>query len=556
MNAMTSTALSGDTMAFTEAERRWNELKGARSQHEALWRDIATLMRPQRGGFGQDNPKDRQLERPLSSAPIHAQSSFSAGLYGTLTNPANKWFGFETNDEDVNKWHAGKMWLDTCSRIVLGSFMPAVSPFYTAATQVFSDLASFGNAAQYDELVTSEKKILDVTLSLSEVVYDIDGFGRVCEVVRRFRLTASKALSMFQKTGDALPAKLTEMAQKGDIAEVVFYHHVMKNDAWRKGMLGVKGKAWMSRYSCEMEGATVRLAGYDEMPFFAPRWEVETGQTYGLGPGFVALSSAKAHNRMDDATLRAAQRAADPTILAPDRGDWPLEGRIRPGSVIYGAVDTQGRAMLRPMDLTTGAFNLTLQEKQAKLGEIKDAFHYTLMQLSGRSGMTATEVMTIQEERQRLWAPHQGRVQEEFLVLKIMRRFALLWRAGQIPPPPPELAGLELRVTYLSAAAAAQRSTEGNAALRVLEDIAPLMQIKPRLGDRIDEDALLEVLGDARGAPAKIFRSREDADKLGEARAQAEQQAQAMQMAQAGAGAMKDMAGAAGAMQAAEGGAV
>lgn len=555
MNAMTGNALMGDTTAYSQAERRWNELKAARSQHEALWRDIAVLMRPQRGGFGLDNPKDRQLERPLSSAPIHAQSSFAAGLYGTLTNPANKWFGFETNDEDVNTWHTGKLWLDTVSRIVLGSFMPAVSPFYTATTQVFSDLASFGNAAQYDEIVPSEKKILDVTLSLSEVVYDIDGFGRVCEVVRRFRLTASKALGMFQKAGDNVPAKLSELADKGDTTEFVFFHHVLKNEAWRKGRLGVGGKAWMSRYSCEMEGAQVRLAGYDEMPFFAPRWEVETGQTYGLGPGFVALSSAKAHNRMEDATLRAAQRAADPTILAPDRGDWPLEGRIVPGAVVYGALNQQGNAMLRPMELTTNSFNLTLQEKQGKLEEIKDAFHYTLMQLSGRSGMTATEVMTIQEERQRLWAPHQGRVQEEFLVLKIQRRFAMLWRAGQIPPPPPEMENLELRVTYLSAAAAAQRSTEGNAALRVLEDVSPLIGIKPRISDRIDEDALLEVLADARGAPARMFRSRADADKLGEARQQQEQQAQAMQMAQAGAGAMKDMAGAAGAMQAAQGGA-
>lgn len=553
MNAMSPNMTGERSEAFTSAERRWTELKTARAPHEKLWRDIAGLMRPQRGGFGLDNPGERPMERPLSSAPIHAQSSFAAGLYGTLTNPANKWFGFETNDPDVNNWHAAKMWLDAASRIVLDSFLPAVSPFYTAATQVFGDLASFGNAAQYDELVTSEKKILDVTLSLAEVVYDIDGFGRVCEVVRRFRLTATKALGMFQGAGDMLPSKLHDMAQKHDTAEIVFYHHVLKNDRWRKGQLGIGGKAWMSRYSCEVEGAQVRLAGYDEMPFSAPRWEVETGQIYGIGPGFVALSSAKAHDLMDRATLKAAQRAADPTILAPDRGDWPLEGRIVPGSVIYGAVDPRGNAMLRPMEMTTGSFNLTLQEKQEKLAEIKDAFHYTLMQLSGRSGMTATEVMTIQEERQRLWAPHQGRVQEEFLVLKIQRRFAILWRAGQIPPPPPEMAGLELRVTYLSAAAAAQRSSEGNAVLRVLEDIGPLIQLKPRLADRLDDDGLLETLIDARGAPARAFRSREAADELAAKRQEQEQAMQAMQAAQSGAGVMKDMAGAAQAMQGAEG---
>lgn len=531
--------------AFDEAERRWGEMKTDRAQDERDWADIARLFRPQRGGFGQDNPAIRTDDKPLSSAPIFAQSNFAAGLYGTLTNPANRWFGLRTNDSDLNDWHAAKSWLDIASERVLASFSPAVSPFYTAATQVFQDLSAFGNAAQYDEVVAEERKILDVTISLAEVCFDIDGFGRVCEVVRRFHLKPHAAIAMFGE--DALPAKLGELARKGDQGLIVFFHHVVKNASWRPGMLGVKGKAWVSRYTCEAERSLVRIAGYADMPFFAPRWEVDTGRIYGVGPGFVALASARAHLRMDEATLRAAQRAADPPILAPDRSDWNLNGVIRPGHTIYGGLNIRGQHMLRPLEIA-GAFNLTLQEKQQKMEEIRDAFHYTLMNLAGRTGMTATEVMAITEERQRLWAPHQGRVQEEFLAPKIARRFGLLWRAGQMPPPPPELSGAELQVEYLSAAAAAQRSVEGNAALRILQDIGPLIQIKPRLAERIDEDGLLEVLADARGAPARMFRSREAADQLQAQRQQQEQAMMAMQMAQAGAGAAKDAAGAAQAM--------
>lgn len=552
MSGPTPFARTGHPAADQDAQR-WTELKTERSSHEAMWNDIARLMRPQRGGFGLDDPATRELEKPLSSAPIHAQSSFAAGLYGTLTNPANKWFGFRTNEPDLNNWHEARLWLDTITDRVLASFLPGVSPFYSAATQVFGDLAAFGNAAQYDEVVTSEKKILDVTVSLAEIVADVNGFGFVCEVVRKFRLTPRAAVAMF---GQALPPKVLELAEKGDTAKITFHHRVMRNADWRQGRIGVAGKRWLSRYTCEVERCLVREGGYDEMPFYLARWEVDTGHIYGTGPGFVALASARAHNRMDDATLRAAQRAADPTLLAPDRGDWPLNGQIRPGKVVYGAIDPQGRAMLRPLEMS-GAINLTLQEKQAKLEEIKDAFHYTLMQLSGRTGMTATEVMAITEERQRLWAPHQGRVQEEFLAPKIARRFALLWRAGQLPPPPKALEGRALTVTYLSAAAAAQRSVEGNAVLRIIQDIAPLVGMKPRLADRIDEDGLLETLIDARGAPARAFRSREDADALQEARQQAQQAMMAMQAAQAGAGALKDVASAqASAAQAGQGGGV
>jgi hypothetical protein len=528
--------------AHAEAERRWTDLKTERATHEQDWEAIARLIRPQRGGFGLDDPASRTMEKPLSSAPIMAASNFSAGLYGTLTNPANVWFGLKTGDPDLNIWHPARVWLDLVRDRLLASFAPAVSPFYSATTQVFSDLAAFGNGAQYDELVTEEKKILDVTLSLAEVCYDIDGFGRVCEVVRRFHLKPAAAMKMFLGRGE-LPPKIGELAERGDQGKIVFYHHVRRNDVYRQGLLGTRGKPWVSRYTCEIDGALVREAGYAEMPFFAPRWEVDTGQVYGTGPGFIALASARAHQRMDEATLRAAQRAADPTILAPDRGDWPLNGRIRPGSVIYGAIDTRGNAMLRPLDMT-GAVNLTVEEKRAKMEEIKDAFHYTLMNLAGRTGMTATEVLAITEERQRLYAPHMGRVQEEFLAPKIARRFGLLWRAGQLPPPPPEMQGVDLQVDYQSAAAAAQKSAEGVRALQIVADVAPLAQIDPRYMDRIDPDGLLEVLMDARGAPARMFRSREDADALAQARAEQQQAAQAMAMAQAGAGALKDAAGA------------
>lgn len=550
MNAMAPTI--GDASHFATAERRWGELKSERSWHEQCWEEIARLFRPQRGGFSLNDPSKRLLEKPLSSAPIHAQSNFAAGLYGTLTNPANRWFGMKTNDRDLNQWQPAKVWLDQVTDRILASFLPSVSPFYSSAMQIYGDLASFGNACQYDEVVQDEGKIMDVTLSLSEVCYDIDAFGQVVEVVRKFLLTPAQAMGRFRKAGDYLPAKIREKAEKGDTGKITFFQHVRKNEGWQKGMLGPKGKRWSSVTSCDCDNALVRVAGYNEMPFDCPRWDVDTGQIYGVGPAFTALASARTHNRMQDATIRAAQRAADPTLLAPDRGDWPLNGKIRPGEVVYGAVDMQGRALLRPLD-TVGAVNLTLQEKQALMEDTKDAFHYSLMSLAGRTGMTATEIMTINEERQRLWAPHAGRIQEEYLATKIARRFSMLWAAGQIPPPPkgmPE--GAELQVDYLSAAAAAQRSVEGNATMRLLQDLSPILQLKPGLADRLSEDDLLEVLADARGAPGRIFKSREDAQELRDERAGQEQAMQMMAAAQSGAGAMKDGAQAQAAMAQAE----
>lgn len=539
MNMMSDINI-GD-LRVDEMIRRWDELKGLRIHHEQDWEDIAWLMRPQRGGFGSADPAQARNNKALSSIAIMAQTNFTAGLFGTMTNPANKWFALTTEDQDLAQRPDMANWLSTCSQRTLSSFGPAVSPFYSATIQLFGDVSSFGNGAQYDELKSEERKIMDVTVSLAEIVYDIDAFGQVCEVVRKFRLTARAASGMFGH--DNLGPKMQERAQKGGTDKFDFYHHVKKNVDWRKGVLGPVGKRWLSMYGSGDDKHVLRLAGYAEMPFHAPRWEVDTGQVMGIGPGQIALPSSRVLQQIKAANLRAGQSAADRTLLAPEKETWALSGRVRPGEVIYGGVNSQGQKMVHALD-NVGLTGLTLEIQNQVIEEIRDAWHWSLMNLAQRTGMTATEVIERQEERTRLMAPNQGRIQEEYLAPKIARRFQMLWRAGQLPPPPEGTDGADLRVEYTSAAAMAQRSAEGAAVNRILADISPLASIKPRLMDRIDEDGMLEALVAARGAPQTMIRSRDEADALGQQRAEQEQAAAGMAALQAGGGVAKDLAAA------------
>lgn len=535
------------------AARRWQELRVERALREPDWEDIARLIRPQRGGFGLDRARDRTLQKPLSSAPIRAQGNLAAALYGTLTNPANQWMAIRTGDDDLNKWGPQAEWNEIVSNRILRSFMPSASSFYDAVMPLFSDIAAFGNGAQYDEVDTPSKKIMDVTISLSEVVADIDAYGAVNEIVRRFHLKPQRAVALFGAKN--LPPKVVELAENGSNDLHAYLHHVGRNDDYRPRAIGARGKRWFSRYAVEVEGWLIRESGYFEMPFQLPRWEVETGMTWGTGPGFTALASTRAHHQMDMATLRAAQRAADPTLLAPDRTAWPLEGRARPGHVLYGGVNMRGEPMVQPLG-TVGQIGLTIQEKEAKMREIQEAFYWSLMNLSGRTGLSPTEVAQIEAERTRLWAPNMGRIQHEYLAPKIERRFALLWRAGQIPPPPNTGRNEEvpLVVEYLSAAAMAQKANERMQISQLVADITPLAQMEPRYMDRISPDDVIEALHASMGVPARVLRSRDEADQIASARAQAMQAQQAMAMAQQGAGALRDVAGAMGAMGGNEGG--
>lgn len=537
---MMAMVMEKDPRAIT-AERAWSDLKAARSDHERDWEEIGRLIRPQRRGFMTADASDYRAEKPLNSGAVIANQHFSSGLYGTLNNPANRWFGVSSSDPALSAFQPMKEWLDLVASIIRASFSPSVSPFYSATTQLYGDLSALGNGAQIAEMRVADRRIVDQTISMAEVCYDIDADGQVIEVIRRFKLSPVQAAHSFGI--DVLPEKMKMRALDGSRHKQVIFHHIYRNRDWVKGQLGPKGKRWHSIHTSQDESAVLRHGGYDDMPMTAPRWEVETGESYGVGPGWIALASARKMDLMERANLRAGQRAADPTLLAPDRDVMPLKGRIRPGDVVYGGMDISGRKMLGTLDTFTGT-GLTLEMQAQALDQIRDAFHWSLMNLAGRTGMTATEVVERQEEKLRLMAPHLGRVQEEFLGPKIAQRFAMLWKAGQIPPPPPEAAGADLVIEYTSAAAMAAKSAEGAATMRLIADLAPMAAIKPRVMDRISADDMVEVLAEARGVPARLLASREEADQIAKARAEQAQQAQIMEAAKAGGGIARDLSAA------------
>lgn len=530
-----------DTRARTTI-RRYEELRRARIHFEQDWEDIARLIRPQRGGFGLSDHTSREREKPLSSAPILAHGNFAAGIYAGITNPATRWGGLTTPDEDLNRWAPFAEWMDRQTRKVHASFSPSLSSFYPASFQAYADLAAFGNAAGYDEFRPVERRFADVTLSLAEVVVAIDFHGRVDEAIRKFSLSPRQAVREFGR--DGLPPKVLEAADEGREEKHTYYQHVTRNDEFVPRGLGPRGKPWLSYHVCAVDETMLRVKGYEEMPFYYPRWDVDSGFIYGTGPGFTALASARVLHRMEDATIRAAQRAADPTILAPDRDAVPLNGTFRPGDAVYGAIGTGGQLLVRTEDFN-GNIGLTLEEKRAKVEEIKEAFFYSVMSLTGRTGISDDENRVIEEARLRNWAPHADRIMEEYAARKFERRYNMLFRAGQIDPPPEGTPGdAQLRIRYQSAAALALKASEANAVRQfVLQDLAPVLEIDPALRHRLSMDDYAEALMEASPSlPQRLLRSREEAAQRAQAEAQAAQAAQMAQLAQQGGAGLRDIA--------------
>lgn len=528
-----------DTRA-KEAIRRFGELKAGRATLETQWQEIAELVRPMRADFTvRRMAGERRGLQIFDGTPGIAADNLASGLWGMVTNSANDWFRLKHPDEALNRDAGVKAWLDICTTIMRDAFAAGGQRFYAAALENYADLVTFGTGVFYCAEAKEPGRLVFSNRALAECVISHDDEERVDTVIRRFEWTARQAYARWgDRAGQAIAKRV--QADKHD-EKFTFLHVVEPNPDRAYGRRDARGKAWRSLHICEADMSVCQEGGYDDFPFMVPRWSTATRGLYGDSPAMLALPDSKTLQAMEKTQMVAAQKAADPPLLATDENAI-RSIRVTPGGITYGAVDQDGRQLVQPL-VTGASFNLTLEMAEQKRTAVRTAFYGALLTMVAQPGQTATEVLARQEEQLRLMGPHLGRLQAEFHDPLIRRAFGLLWRMGAFPEPPPVLLDApELSVEYVSPLARAQRAGEGAAIMRALEAMMPLAQTRPEVLDILDFDEVARGLGDAFGLPARMMR---DPRMVEAQRRQAAQAAAEAEQAAQLAGAAKPMADAA-----------
>lgn len=518
---------------------RWDTLKGDRATFESTWQEIAEYVRPLRAEFtAKRSVGEKRYHKIYDSTPLMAADNFAGGIFGMMTNPANRWMALKLpGDEELEKFGPVKDWLYTTTTAILNSFGPEVSRFYNVVPSFYADLACFGTAVFYSEEIDATGRINDSVRALAEVCIGENAFGEVDTVYRRFEMGARAAVQFFGE--ENVSDDLKRIAQDKPFERAWFIHCVEENGDYDESRLARDNKPWRSIYIEERTRKTIRSSGYMESPYQVARWSQAAGEIYGRGLGELVLADVKTLHQQSRTSLVAAQKVADPPLLAPDEGVI-AQARTWAGGITYGAIDMDGRQLLRP--LVTGAdVGLTLQMMDQRRQSIKDGFYFSLMQMVGAPDMTATEWLGRQEEKLRLMGPNLGRIQSEFLSPLVARRFNMLLRMGKIPEPPPELSEQPLRVDYVSPLARAQMATEAQSVVRMYQSLETVMQVDPQILDNIDHDKAVEFLAQGWAVPAPILRGAEARDEIRAQRQQQQQMMMAMQMAQQGANAAKNV---------------
>lgn len=528
------------------------ELRADRDHRAPELEAVARIYRPQRQGFrssGDGRRDDFNLHELFNSKTLISAQNMMANTYSTICGPGNDWFQAETPDPDLQEAPRVRDYTDIVSRRMLASFGPGVSTFYASAVPWTADVTGLGTGCLVsDEGRGPRRRLIDTCVSPADFVFGVDADGMANELIVTRWLTPVQAARYYG--GDALPAKLRERAAqgKGDTRHR-FLQAIQLNDNWTPGRWGPTGRPWLSTHVSEDGMAVVSQSGMYEQNFAIPRWDVDGSNPWGHGLGYLTLASGRKLQAASRDNMSAGALMAKPPMGTVGTKALREGAKIAPGAFLHGAISHTGQQLVRPIMAGQG-LPVTADMERMMVEEVEAGWLAQLLMLANRTGLGNLEVIERMEERLRLHAPFLGRMQTEGLSVILERRFHMLARAGQLPPPPPELRGKPLDIRYTSVAALAQKANEGVSTRRLVQDLTALAAAQPspeaaqNVWDNANVDNIAAILADTGGAPARTIRAPEDREAIRAARAQQAQMMQALAAAQQGAGAMKDMAGA------------
>ena len=333
-------------------------------------------------------------------------------------------------------------------------------------------------------------------------------------------MPARACINRFGK--DKVSQKMLKKAQESPFEFVTVHHAVFNRDEYDKTKFNAENKPIASIYFDADEQIILSEIGYDDFPYMCPRFlksSFEIG--YGRSVAMVSLPDIQMLSAMSQTTIKAAQKQVDPPLLVPDDG-FMLPIRTVPGGLNFYRSGTRDR--LEPLNIgANNPLGLNMEEQRRKA--IQSAFYVDQLILASSPAMTATEVLQRTEEKMRILGPVLGRLQAELLQPLITRCFNILAKNRLFEEAPEFLSQNDIDIEYVSPLAKAQRSTDVQSLLRMVELTQPLAQIDPSVMDYIDMDGMAKHLIKVLAIPAVAIKSD---DEVAQIRVQRQEQQQAM----------------------------
>lgn len=536
--------MSVDRWPFVKRSgQMWNE---AMTWYPA-WRELAQFCNPTRGFFLDDIPnrgKQIDFKTVIDGHARRACRTLASGMTSGLTSPSRPWFRLGLPNPDLLDDIESKIWLDEVQSRMLDVF--AKSNIYGVLHSMYEEIATFGTACSFLE-EDPRDVIRGRVYTAGEYFLACGPDGRVNSFYRRFWMSTFQMVERFGLE-NCSPAVQAQFNTHNDGWHKI-HHLIETNDTRIPQYKDFKNMPFRSIYweDGSQVNTYLSLGGYQEFPLLTPRWDTTTtADAYGRGPGWDALGDVKMLQKERREGLTALAKVVNP----PMQKDSSVQGDVNtmPGGITVSSSSTPN-AGLRPAYQINPDLNAMRQEVLDTKKAISEAFFadlFLMMQDDQRSGITATEIAERQAEKLQILGPVLERLENELLNPLISRTFAIMFRAGLFPPPPPQIQGMELKIQYISVLAQAQKMASVTAIDQWTAGVIGEFQNTgdSSMLDIVDFDEKNAEKADMLGVPAKIVRSPDAMATLRQQRAQQAAQAQQAALINQGADTAQKMGGA------------
>lgn len=498
------------------------------------WETTAELSRSFRGKFFNEKNKQflRRSDAVVDNILNDCANVLSSGLQSGLTNPTTRWFKFKLHDTDLMQFKPVKEWLYQVENIIFEILLK--SNFYKLSPLAYKEMGLFGQPC-----MLQEENVRTITnfhlLTIGEYMLAANDSEEVDTFVHPFSMTVHELVTKFGF--DNLPKLLQQAYDNNQIlSRHNIVHVILPNFMMNKGKMDAKNKPFLSVYylsDFREDDGILRISGFDSFPVRTPRWEPLSGEVYAISPAMNGMGMAKSLQKWHLTRHYGVDMQVKPPLNVPsdmyDNGKKPslIPGGINPYNSRKG--DNKVTPTMN-VNIDLSGINLSIEAAKA---DIKTAMLYNLFTavLNSDKRMTATEVEKVSSEQMVQLGPVLNNITGEFLSPTIIATYNYADKLGALPPPPPELNGVELEIEYISMLAMAQKSVDLSAEIDFTQFVGMLTSFDPNARKKLNIYKLIDDYADKRGVNPTIVNSNDEVAEIDRAEAAEQQQMQQLAMA-------------------------
>lgn len=511
--------------------RRLQELKNQRLPWVDRWMDVSDYVSPYNGRFStSDHQETRSYDKIFDNEGGRSLNTLVSGLASGATSPVRQWFKVAVPDTKAMLDITIAGWCTDVEHILQRVFQQ--SNTYNSLHSLYRELCLFGVGA---DLIMDDPQhvIRHHVLSAGEYCLQSNSNGVVDTLYREFQLTTSQAIDQFGF--EDVPKIIKDEYSAGQLDKYHTFCHAIEPRRDRDvNRPDNKNMAFASYYFMTDSGADDGLiseSGFKTFPALCPRWDVLTGETYGLSPAMISLPNIKQLQAETLYKSQALELLVNPPIQAPSSMRQDQLAMV-PGKVLF--TNDVSNNLMRPIITGSGEINAITQDIYQLKQDIKSDFFvdlFLMVQNAQDDRKTATEIYALKEEKMLVLGSVMERLQHELLGPLVTMVYQKLKANNLLPPPPEQVKGAELELEFQSMLAQSQRAVDINAIDRMMASVQATSATFPEIIDRINPDGVVDVYRDRLAVDPNIIRSKEEADEIRQQRQAAlAQQQQSEQM--------------------------